>query len=108
MLSTHYGPWGILAWATGLGACLGLTVGTVLLGIKPRKDAEPDSLHPLESRNLSKAVALAVGFSLLLLCSYPGYLVPRYQIGQDLREISFCQQQGESPGRTVVFLGLSG
>ena len=103
MLSTHYGPWGILLWVVGLALCLGLACGVALLGITPRKSAEPDSLEPVERKNFAISLALAGALAFGLLSLYPTYLVPRYQIGQDLREV-LKLEKGQVSGRTVIFL----
>lgn len=103
MLSTHYGPWGILLWVVGLALCLGLACGVALLGITPRKSAEPDSLEPVERKNFAISLVLAVALATGLLSLYPTFLVPRYQIGQDFREV-LKLEKGWSSGRTVVFL----
>lgn len=102
-LSTHYGPWGILLWVVGLALCLGLACGVALLGITPRPCAEPDSLEPVERRNFAISIVLALVLGATLLSLYPVYLVPRYQIGQDFRDVLQLEED-QIPGRTVVFL----
>lgn len=102
-LSTHYGPWGILLWVIGLAFCLGLACGVALLGITPRASAEPDSLNPVERKNFALSLTLALALAIGLLSLYPVYLVPRYQIGQDFRDL-LQLEKGTIPGRTVVFL----
>lgn len=103
MLSTHYGPWAILLWVVGLALCLGLACGVALLGITPRESAEPDSLEPVERKSFAISLALAAALATGLLSLYPTYLVPRYQIGQDFREI-LNLEKGRTTGRTVIFL----
>lgn len=103
LLSTHYGPWGLLALIGLLGCCLGLAVGATLLALQPDPQAEPDSLNPRERRKTLAALALGTTLSLTLLSLYPGYLVPRYQVGQDLRDV-LDLVQGRASGRTVIFL----
>lgn len=103
LLSTHYGPWGILFWVVGLALCLGLACGVALLGITPREGAEPDSLEPVERKNFAISLALAPALAVGLLSLYPLYLVPRYQIGLDFRDV-LPLKKGRIPGRTVVFL----
>jgi hypothetical protein len=102
-LSTHYGPWGILLWVIGLALCLGLACGVALLGITPRASAEPDSLDPVERKNFAISLALAVTLATGLLSLYPIYLVPRFQIGQDFRDV-LQLEKSQIPGRTVLFL----
>lgn len=103
LLSTHYGPWGILLWVVALALCLGLACGVALLGITPRETAEPDSLDPVERRHFALSACLAVALTVGLLSLYPLYLVPRFQVGEDLRDV-LQLQKGRVPGRTVVFL----
>lgn len=103
LLSTHYGPWGILGWVIGLAACIGVAVGVALLGLTPLKNAEPDTLEPVERKNFATAAALGLGLTIFLLALYPLYFVPRYQIGLDLSKV-LNLQRGRVQGRTVVFL----
>lgn len=103
VVSTHYGPWGMVAWITLLGFFLGLAVGIMLLGITPRPETEPDDIHPIPSGNLGAAVTLSLLVTLLLSASYPLYLVPRYHLGRDLVELLDLQKQ-DLPPRSVVWL----
>ena len=103
LMSTHFGPWGILGWILALALALGLATSGVFLGLKPRSDAEPASLDPLNRKNIVRSVLLLTTLSLTLLASYPVYFVPRFQVGQDLRDVLACHSE-EVPGRTVVFL----
>lgn len=103
LVSTYYGPWGMLGWVTGLFGMLGTAVGLMLMGLTPREDAEPDCLSPIPRQRLLAVAGTGSLLGLGLLASYPLYLVPRYQIGQDLREVLDMRMQ-VVPGRTVVFL----
>ncbi len=103
LLSTHYGPWGILGWVVSLSVCLGLACGVALLGITPREGAEPDSLEPMERTNFALSIGLTIILAGGLMSLYPLYFVPRYQIGLDLTRVLELRP-GEVAGRTVVFL----
>ncbi len=103
IVSTHYGPWGMLGWLTGLGFFLGLAVGIMLLGITPRPQAEPGAIRPIPARNLALATGLSVLVTVALAASYPFYFVPRYQLGQDLVTLLGLKRE-EVAGRTVVWL----
>lgn len=103
LVSTYYGPWGILGWVSGLFVLLGTAVGLMMTGISPGEDVEPDSLSPIPRKRLLAVAALGGALSLVLLASYPLYLVPRFQIGQDLRDLLHMSPE-VVPGRTIVFL----
>lgn len=105
MLSTHYGPWGVMGWNVTCCACLGLACGVLMLGLAPEAEAEPDTLQPTPPGNRYKALALGCLFSVVLVASYPLYLQPRYQVGQSL--LDACPDLNPDlpiPGRTVVWL----
>lgn len=104
MVSTHYGPWGMMGWTLGICTCLGLACGVLLLGLAPHPEAEPDSLQPLVKKNFLRAAVLGLVLSVTLLACYPFYLMPRYQVGMSLEDVRQELRQGELPGRTVVWL----
>ena len=103
LVSTYFGPWGVLGWAVLLFGFLGLASGSVLLGLKPRPDCEPSHLSPLDARNLRISSLVSMSLAVFVLASYPLYFVPRYQVSQSLQKI-LKVETSMVPGRTVVWL----
>ena len=104
MLSTHYGPLGLLIWSVAKFACLGLTLGAVFCALEIRPDAEPDSLSPRVKGSGLRAALIFAALCILLPLAYFVHFVPRYHLGLDLRHLLTIQEQQKVAPRTVVFL----